>query len=558
MNVTCDKCGKKYFIPDEKVAGKKSVKIRCKQCQNLIPIGLPSTQAAVAAPSAKAAPKISAAPSLGTANPWDDERTRAMPALDLGETWYAMIQGKQTGPFNIVTLQGKVCEEEVTLRTYLWKPGMNDWKRASEVPEVSPLFAGLSVGATAVGPTQPAAGASVRSTHSDVAVANEVFSPQPVPQSAIRPTEIAPAHQPKSAKAQVEVEIPGAEERIGERPAEARVADAPQLEDPQSQGQQAPAPDEGAEALGTVSQGADQTDAALQSITEESAVSPSDPFAAISGPSDAAAPPGETTRFFMARAGVNRRNPPWKIALFVMAFIGLPISLVYLLNTLHIVDLPKVTRTTDDGREIQEPFFSPGGMSGLKDMLTGDAKRKQEEARRKQQVARELKLAQAKALLPPKPPEGQAQPAPAPPEVVTAPKPSDPIVAAFYRSDERKTVGPRVRPQPVEEEEAPAVNSTGLSREAISKVVGDKSKAFGLCIDNALHRNPNLAVGDVTVQLVVGSSGAVKSASINPPKYEGADWAQCMMSAAKRIVFPASDGETNVELPFKVGVAVVP
>ena len=36
MNVTCDKCGKRYVISDDKVAGKASVKIRCKQCQNLI------------------------------------------------------------------------------------------------------------------------------------------------------------------------------------------------------------------------------------------------------------------------------------------------------------------------------------------------------------------------------------------------------------------------------------------------------------------------------------------------------------------------------------------
>jgi hypothetical protein len=31
-----------------------------------------------------------------------------------------------------------------------------------------------------------------------------------------------------------------------------------------------------------------------------------------------------------------------------------------------------------------------------------------------------------------------------------------------------------------------------------------------------------------------------------------------MMGAARRIVFPASDGETQVELPFKVGVSMGP
>jgi hypothetical protein len=31
-----------------------------------------------------------------------------------------------------------------------------------------------------------------------------------------------------------------------------------------------------------------------------------------------------------------------------------------------------------------------------------------------------------------------------------------------------------------------------------------------------------------------------------------------MKDTGRRIVFPASDGETTLELPFKVGVAVAP
>ena len=142
------------------------------------------------------------------------------------------------------------------------------------------------------------------------------------------------------------------------------------------------------------------------------------------------------------------------------------------------------------------------------------------------------------------------------PEVVK-PKVQDPNLAAFYADDDRKTAVPKVR-KTGEDNPGTAVNSSGLSQEAVSKVVADKAKAFQTCIDNALRRNPNLNVGNVTVILNVGPSGAVKSAGVEPKKHEITDWGQCMMSTGKRIIFPSSDAETQLELPFKVGVAVVP
>ncbi|MEW6434941.1 MAG: GYF domain-containing protein [Myxococcota bacterium] len=549
MNVSCNNCGKKYVISDDKVAGKTSVKIRCKQCQSLISVAVSSAASAAAAPSPQAAvasrpSRAASSPSSPpTASPWADEQTRAMPALDTAATWYAMIQGKQTGPLDVRALSEKVTAGEVTLRTYLWKPGMGDWKRASDVPELSPLFAGVSVGATATGPTQPAPEArrpapraSASAVQRDVATANEVPSPEVAPRrpatgshsgararpSVIEPLE-TPAAQPEPqpepeprTKAKAKVDAPlndlfGDLGGTGETPAPSQEHEASDGQEPSPSGQL-------------------------------------DPFAQLSAGDDVQAPPiGEATRFFIAQAGVNKRNPPWKIALFVALFAGVPVGLVFLLQSFHIVELPTVARTNDDGTVTQEPFFSTGGMSGLKDLLTGEAKRKQAEAERRKKEA--LAAAAAKK-------QQQAQ-AGAPEEPPPQPRPQDPSLAAFYQDDDKKTVGPKVRKSDQEAAGA-TVNSAGLSPEAVAKVVADKSKAFQLCIDTALHRNPNLAVGNITVVLSVGASGAVKSAAIEPRKHEGSDWAQCMMGAARRIVFPASDGETQVELPFKVGVALSP
>jgi len=508
VNVTCDKCSKRYVISDDKVAGKTSVKIRCKQCQNLITV--PVTGASTGPEPIEQAEQR---PSAVAQRSPEEEPTSAMPPLETTAQWFAMLGGKQQGPFDLVELQRRVNAGEVTLRTYLWKAGMGDWKRAADVAEVSPVFAGVSVpNAAAAAPARRVPTRERAAVQRDVAVSNEV-------PSANRPTA------QNGSGAVVEQN----------KPLNDLFGDVSGLNDLPRDAKGAPEP--------AVGSGADEPPAQEPQI---------DPFAALSqDDGKEAPPPGEATRFFIAQAGVNKRNPPWKIALFVMAFIVGPIALVYVLNTFEIVKLPTVTTTDENGQEVQESFFSAGGVGGLKDLLTGDAKRRKAEAER-QRLEKEALARAAKNQ-----PKVPTTPRNDEPEVVV-PKVQDPNLAAFYAEDDRKTRVPKVRGGGEENSGGTAVNTSGLTPEAVSKVVADKSKAFQTCIDNALRRTPNMAVGNVTVVLTVGPSGAVKAASVEPKKHEASDWGQCMMSTGKRIVFPGSDAETQVELPFKVGVAVAP
>ncbi|MFO0594806.1 MAG: GYF domain-containing protein [Myxococcaceae bacterium] len=533
MNVSCDKCGKRYVISDDKVAGKSSVKIRCKQCQNLITVAVGGGAAAPAAQPAQAAQPAPRSSSSGIVpaprSPWEDEATRAMPPLDASAQWFAMVRGKQEGPWDANALSQKAAAGEITLRTYLWKSGMGDWKRAADLPELSAVFAGTpqrppSEASMTVRPPPPPRTATKQqhAVQRDVALANEL----PAPGLTNRPTAQSGAGA-VVAKSSTQAplndlfgDVSGLNDLPKDRSKESPVAESPSAESPQPESNSAPV----------------------------------DPFAALSaGDGKEAPPPGEATRFFIAQAGVNKRNPPWKIALAIMAFIGGPIALLYILNTFEIVKLPTVTTTNDKGEEVQESFFSAGGVGGLKDLLTGDAKKRKEEAER-QRLEKE-KLAKAKLVAantgPKKDPKDDE------PEVVK-PKEQDPSLVDFYGKDDRRQVGPKVRKDPGEEGNSGAVNTSGLSQEAIAKVVADKGKAFQTCIDNALRRQPNLAVGKLEVVLQVGPSGAVKSASLNPKKHEMTEWGQCMMSTGKRIVFPSSDSETEVQLPFTVGVAVAP
>ncbi|MFT3714273.1 MAG: GYF domain-containing protein [Archangium sp.] len=541
MNVSCDKCGKRYVISDDKVAGKASVKIRCKQCQNLIQVTVAQQATASAAGPAPQQPHTSRPSSSGGVvprqpNPWEEESTRAMPPMDTSAQWFAMLGGKQQGPFGVAELQKRVTAGEVTLRTYLWKAGMTDWKRASDVTELSPIFAGVTMPsqltnskpppppATTKAPTK-----SVPAVQRDVALSNEV----PAPGLTNRPSAQSGAGAVVASTQQ-------------QAPLNDLFGDVSGLNDlPKDLKSQRQEPSLG-----------DFADQKTEGVSGQNEAPVADPFAALSdNDGKEAPPPGEATRFFIAQAGVNKRNPPWKIALAVLGFIGGPILLIYVLNTFEIVKLPTVTRTDENGEEVQESFFSAGGAAGLKDLLTGDAKKRKEEAE-KQRLEKEA-LAKAKALAAAnKNPKNNDKPDE--PEVVT-PKPQDPNLAAFYQNDDRKQVGPKVRKGPDEAgNTGGSVNTSGLSQEAVAKVVADKNKAFQLCIDNALRRTPNLAVGKLDVVLTVGPSGAVKSAALNPKKHEMTDWGQCMMSTGKRIVFPSSDAETQIELPFTVGVAVAP
>ena len=109
VNVSCTNCGKRYVLSDDKVAGKASVKIRCKQCQSLISIDVAQASAGgqvSGAPSPMPASRGSGALAMAAVqqparSPWEDEATKAMPALDMTTQWHAMIGGVQQGPFDV-------------------------------------------------------------------------------------------------------------------------------------------------------------------------------------------------------------------------------------------------------------------------------------------------------------------------------------------------------------------------------------------------------------------------------------------------------------------------
>jgi predicted Zn finger-like uncharacterized protein len=269
---------------------------------------------------------------------------------------------------------------------------------------------------------------------------------------------------------------------------------------------------------------------------------------AAQAPSDPNAPPGELTRHFIAQSGANKRNPPWKIALFAIAGIGVPIGVLYLLSSFHIAT---VIVTSESGEQVEQPFFSSDGFAGLRDRLSGKEAERRERTKAlavKKKAEEELARAHVGTGLDSSERKGSSVG-----RVETAALPGGSL-GAFYGSDTgRKDATPRVKGEQIAKEHA-----GGLDETAAAKVVGQSQAAFQGCIENALRRNPNLKVGKISMTVTVGPSGVVKSASIAPKQHDGSDWGSCLKERARRMVFPkfSGDDEAELQVPLVVGVSL--
>jgi len=55
--------------------------------------------------------------------------------------YFAVIDGKQSGPYSLTELSRLITEKKIVKETYIWKPGMIHWELAENVSEVLHLVA---------------------------------------------------------------------------------------------------------------------------------------------------------------------------------------------------------------------------------------------------------------------------------------------------------------------------------------------------------------------------------------------------------------------------------
>ena len=645
MNFSCDQCGRKYSIADERVGD--GVKIRCKHCQHVIlvqpppefpaeestrmvsleelerggvagpqPVVPPGMRPVAAgarpvprgASGAKGQRTVAPAPlldgpdvaSAGASSPWEGEATRAVVAPDPNAQWFAMVKGKQVGPFDMRGLSGKVRSGEIGLKTFVWREGMGDWKRAEELPELALLFAGgtakeeprqtpvkmdavRSIAAalqkSAAGMRGPARAVEPSGTappapnasngvdlpdpgefdlaldalgdgdHGTVDLDLDLDAPLPASQ-AEEPLAPSPAPAPAMSSHAAVTVTPGPTRRNPRKHAPPK-ADPPPSSEPPELGpeEKTPAPDAD-DASGLAAQGEPASSGTAPDLGSDlfsdldlrrsgEHPRPIDPgdltktadepapsgFRNSAGaraagiPSPMLAKPGGATGNAIAQAGMNRRNPVWKVALLLALLIGLPLAVLYVLATANVVPL-KITHVDQStGETVTDPVFSKGGVTGLRDLLAGK-----------------------RSTRPPKD---------APPKDPSGARSGDQRLSDLYQDGQKKDVGPaapRGDPAGDEPRDEPV---GGPPHEEINKVVEATQRAFQFCIEQELKQNPGFKGGKVKLVATLGPSGAVKKATVDRADIDGSDLGECLKGKARRMVFsPFSGGDVDLEIPL--------
>ena len=220
MRFSCESCKAQLQIADEKVRGRRLI-VRCKRCG--AKIGLVDPLFSASPPRVvEAAPAGPASDTESTRAMDDDVLERALQASRAGDgsangspltqrfaapaaplpanpaVWFAMLQGKQTGPLTRAELEARADEGEVGPRTYIWCEGMESWQRAQEVLELTEMFPPL--------PASPARSPARSSKSSAAAAQPRPANPQPAQMTfAAEPTTlVAGAAQIASDAAQAE------------------------------------------------------------------------------------------------------------------------------------------------------------------------------------------------------------------------------------------------------------------------------------------------------------------------------------------------------------------
>lgn len=190
MILTCENCSRRYSLAEEMIRG-KAVKLRCKACQQIITVPAAAGNAPAGKSSAPPVPRTSAKKGAAVLS----DGLSAVTRMAEGESWFAMIKGRQTGPLLSRDLAGRFKAGEIGRRTYVWREGMADWKRAEDVAE---LLAILEPEKWVPAPAEEVSVHHRRESFEELVQAtNPVVQERPLPGLKLSPQMLAVSPQPR-------------------------------------------------------------------------------------------------------------------------------------------------------------------------------------------------------------------------------------------------------------------------------------------------------------------------------------------------------------------------
>jgi len=163
MKFICEHCGSKYTIADEKVRS-KILKIRCKNCSNIIEVrdpGMAKTPvAATGARSSKPAPSVLENKFAASFRQEQSPKTKGTPGLyaavkrsaqiieqDVADRihWFAAIDNAPVGPISARKVHAHREAGRIQDASLVWKEGMVDWTPLRNCKELVGLLAHIDI-----------------------------------------------------------------------------------------------------------------------------------------------------------------------------------------------------------------------------------------------------------------------------------------------------------------------------------------------------------------------------------------------------------------------------
>lgn len=584
MKFLCGSCRTKYQISDDKVRG-KILTIRCKKCGSKIlvreslsrdgtavaPIAEDEREEVAVQERALGKARVGGAAALASAfevaiqsgGDADDMPTSIAPVpanLEIaGVEWYVAIDGQQQGPFAFAEVVRRIAGKEILPRHYAWHDGMDNWLRVREIKDLAPYV-----------PAQAASG--------------KKKPPPPPPNLSAVPKEAEvldfASKRAERQRAKTDDLVEGGLLDAKELDPTAHDAKAVALPPVSTTSERAEQLDHVLnEALGIEGEGKTARADAAQAVGGDAPpgmIGPGkaeipvledllafdgkdDIFANVPRASEAELVQRESTRFFVAAAGVNRQRSRKKLGMIAAGVGGLlVIGFVSLVatGTLHIPIIGPFGsgEASEDELAYDDEEGSAEDPNRLKNLLGGQ----RSQGTKPKRAAAAVKTAAA-----------QRAPSSALPE------PSGDYVDEQGRPLLAERSGPRgergvelvgvdgVLPKSLgasgvteaqlpraRVEDLPPTDGVAFSHEAVARVINMKKKSVSICYEQSLRAKEDLR-GKLELKVTVEPSGKVSRAVVETTAFKGSKLGRCIEDKIKEWRFPTFEGEAeHVLVPF--------
>lgn len=152
MKIVCDNCSAKYQISDDKVRN-KTFKIRCKKCSHIIVVR-GGDQDALGADSEPGVDEQRPMAAMA------DEPAAPAEQANSDTIWHVVINREQVGPLSPAQVEGYFHSGDLDAESFIWAEGMADWSRLASIPQFSHLAPAPAVAAKPAAAAAPARAAA--------------------------------------------------------------------------------------------------------------------------------------------------------------------------------------------------------------------------------------------------------------------------------------------------------------------------------------------------------------------------------------------------------------